>query len=151
MSALLEIEDLKVEFDTWEGRVRVLDGVSLSVNAGETLGIVGESGCGKSMTALAVMGLVPRPAGHITGGSVRFNGEDLLHAGEPRMREVRGHRIAMIFQEPMTSLNPVFSVGDQIAEAARAHLGLGDQEGRPFHQDGQRRHRRADGRVRYRL
>src|SRR4029078_11950063 len=130
MRALLESEGLKVEFDTWEGRVRVLDGVSLSVNTAETLGIVGESGCGKSMTALAVMGLVPRPAGHVTGGSVRFNGEDLLRAGEARMREVRGHRIAMIFQEPMTSLNPVFSVGDQIAEAARAHLGLTAGEAR---------------------
>ncbi len=124
MAALLEIENLKVEFDTWDGRVRVLDGVSLAVNAGETLGIVGESGCGKSMTALAIMGLVPKPAGHVTGGSVRFDGEDLLKAAESRLREVRGHRIAMIFQEPMTSLNPVFTIGDQIAETARLHLGL---------------------------
>ena len=130
MAALLETENLKVEFDTWDGRVRVLDGVSLSVNAGETLGIVGESGCGKSMTALAIMGLVPKPAGHVTGGAVRFNGEDLLAAGEARMREVRGHRIAMIFQEPMTSLNPVFTVGDQIAEAARLHLGLSAAQAR---------------------
>ena len=124
MAALLETENLQVEFDTWDARVRVLDGVSLAVNAGETLGIVGESGCGKSMTALAIMGLVPGPAGHVTGGAVRFDGEDLLQAGEARLREVRGHRIAMIFQEPMTSLNPVFTVGDQIAEAARLHLGL---------------------------
>ncbi len=130
MGALLEIENLQVEFDTWDGRVRVLDGVSLSVNAGETLGIVGESGCGKSMTALAIMGLVPRPAGHVTGGSVRFDGEDLLKATEARLREVRGHRIAMIFQEPMTSLNPVFTVGDQVAEAARLHLGLTAPEAR---------------------
>jgi peptide/nickel transport system ATP-binding protein len=110
--------------------VRVLDGVSLSVNAGETLGIVGESGCGKSMTALAIMGLVPKPAGHVTGGAVRFDGEDLLRAPEARMREVRGHRIAMIFQEPMTSLNPVFTVGEQIAEAARLHLGLSSAQAR---------------------
>ncbi len=130
MAALLEIENLEVEFDTWDGRVRVLDGVSLSVNAGETLGIVGESGCGKSMTALAIMGLVPKPAGHVTRGSVRFQGEDLLAAGEAHLREVRGHRIAMIFQEPMTSLNPVFTVGDQIAEAARLHLGLGSGQAR---------------------
>jgi peptide/nickel transport system ATP-binding protein len=130
MAALLEIEDLKVEFDTWDGRVRVLDGISLGVNAGETLGIVGESGCGKSMTALAIMGLVPKPAGHVTGGTVRFDGEDLLRAPEARMREVRGHRIAMIFQEPMTSLNPVFTVGEQVAEAARLHLGLSSAQAR---------------------
>src|SRR3954468_5135951 len=114
MAALLEIEGLKVQFDTWDGRVRVRDGISLNVKAGETLGIVGESGCGKSMTALAIMGLVPKPAGHVTGGSIRFNGEDLVSASEARLREVRGHHVAMIFQEPMTSLNPVFTVGDQI-------------------------------------
>ncbi len=130
MPALLEIENLQVEFDTWDGRVRVLDGVSLSVDAGQTLGIVGESGCGKSMTALAIMGLVPRPAGHITGGSIRFRGEDLLKVPEARLRELRGDRIAMIFQEPMTSLNPVFTVGDQIAETARLHLGLSAADAR---------------------
>ena len=124
MGTLLEVEDLQVEFDTWDGRTRVLDGVSFSVNAGETLGIVGESGCGKSMTALAIMGLVPQPAGHITGGRIAFDGVDLLRAGEARLRELRGDRIAMIFQEPMTSLNPVFPIGEQIAEAARLHLGL---------------------------
>jgi peptide/nickel transport system ATP-binding protein len=130
MAALLEVEGLKVEFDTWDGRVRVLDGVSFSVNAGETLGIVGESGCGKSMSALAIMGLVPRPAGHVTGGRIAFAGEDLLKSSEARLRELRGHRIAMIFQEPMTSLNPVFPVGDQIAETARLHLGLSAAQAR---------------------
>ena len=128
--ALLEVEGLKVDFDTWNGRVRVLDGVDFSLAPGETLGIVGESGCGKSMTALAVMGLVPRPAGHVTGGAVRFRGEDLVAAGDARLRQLRGNRIAMIFQEPMTSLNPVFTVGDQIAEAARLHLGLSAADSR---------------------
>ena len=130
MSGLLEVEGLKVEFDTWNGRVRVLDGVDFSLAPGETLGIVGESGCGKSMTALALMGLVPRPAGHITGGAVRFRGEDLVTAGDARLRQLRGNRIAMIFQEPMTSLNPVYTVGDQIAEAARLHLALSAAESR---------------------
>jgi peptide/nickel transport system ATP-binding protein len=128
--ALLQVEDLKVEFDTWDGRVRVLDGVSLSVSPGETLGIVGESGCGKSMTALAIMGLVPKPAGHVTGGAIRYRGEDLVRAPDARLRDLRGNRIAMIFQEPMTSLNPVFTVGDQIAEAARLHLGLSAADAR---------------------
>ena len=130
MSALLEVEGLKVEFDTWNGRVRVLDGVDFSLAPGETLGIVGESGCGKSMTALAVMGLVPRPSGHVTGGAVRLRGEDLVTAGDARLRQLRGNRIAMIFQEPMTSLNPVFTVGDQIAESARLHLGLSAAQSR---------------------
>ena len=130
MDALLEVERLEVEFDTWDGRVRVLDGVSFSLAAGETLGIVGESGCGKSMTALAIMGLVPRPAGHVTGGSIRFAGEDLVRAPQARLRQLRGNRVAMIFQEPMTSLNPVFTVGEQIAEAAREHLGLSAAESR---------------------
>ena len=122
--ALLEVEGLKVEFDTWDGRVRVLDGVDFALGPSETLGIVGESGCGKSMTALAIMGLVPKPAGHVTDGAIRYRGEDLVKASGARMRELRGNRVAMIFQEPMTSLNPVFTVGDQIAEAARLHLGL---------------------------
>ena len=129
-NALLEVEGLKVEFDTWNGRVRVLDGVDFSLAPGETLGIVGESGCGKSMTALAVMGLVPRPSGHVTGGAVRLRGEDLVTAGDARLRQLRGNRIAMIFQEPMTSLNPVFTVGDQIAESARLHLGLSAAQSR---------------------
>ena len=122
---LLEVEGLEVEFSTRQGTARVLDGVSLSLEAGRTLGIVGESGCGKSMTALSIMRLVPVPPGRIGAGSVRLNGEELLQASEKRMREVRGKDISMIFQEPMTSLNPVYSIGDQIAETVRLHERLG--------------------------
>ena len=121
MSALLQIEDLRVTFNTRYGPVTALDSVSLSVNAGETLGVVGESGCGKSITALSVMGLIPSPPGKIAGGAIRLAGEDLTQASEARMRALRGAEMAMIFQEPMTSLNPVFTVGDQIAEAIMLH------------------------------
>ena len=121
MSALLQIEDLRVTFNTRYGPVTALDSVSLSVNAGETLGVVGESGCGKSITALSVMGLIPSPPGKIAGGAIRLAGEDLTKASEARMRALRGAEMAMIFQEPMTSLNPVFTVGDQIAEAIMLH------------------------------
>ncbi|MCB1458143.1 MAG: ABC transporter ATP-binding protein [Nitratireductor sp.] len=119
--ALLEIRDLKVEFATRHGPITALDGISLDVMPGETLGIVGESGCGKSITALAAMGLVPNPPGRVTGGSVLFDGEDITRANDARMRQLRGADIAMIFQEPMTSLNPVFTAGDQIAEAIMLH------------------------------
>ena len=122
---LLEVEDLEVEFSTRQGVARVLDGIALSLEAGRTLGIVGESGCGKSMTALSIMRLVPVPPGRIGAGAVRLKGEDLLQVTEKRMREVRGKDISMIFQEPMTSLNPVYSIGDQIAETVRLHEGLG--------------------------
>ncbi len=125
---LLEIENLRVEFDTRNGVARVIDDLDISLNAGETLGIVGESGCGKSMTALSVMGLVPVPPGRIAGGTIRYNGEDLLQAPEKRMREVRGNEISMIFQEPMTSLNPVFSIGDQIAETVMLHESKSKQD-----------------------
>jgi len=121
MSALLEIDDLKVTFNTRYGQVTALDGVSLKVNAGETLGVVGESGCGKSITALATMGLIPMPPGRIAGGEIRLAGENLVGVSDARMRSLRGAEIAMIFQEPMTSLNPVFTVGDQIAEAIMLH------------------------------
>jgi peptide/nickel transport system ATP-binding protein len=123
--SLLEVEDLRVEFATRHGTARVLDGVSFQLERGETLGIVGESGCGKSMTALSIMGLVPSPPGRVTGGGIRLAGEELLRADEKRMREIRGNEISMIFQEPMSSLNPVYSVGDQIAETVRLHQGLG--------------------------
>ncbi len=122
--ALLAVDDLRVEFSTRRGKALVLNGVTFEMQAGETLCVVGESGCGKSMTALAVLGLIPQPPGRIASGSVAFNGEDLVHASDARLREVRGNRISMIFQEPMTSLNPVFSVGDQIGEALRLHAGL---------------------------
>lgn len=120
MSALLSIEGLRTVFRTGNGEVAAVDGVSLSVRPGRTLGIVGESGCGKSMLSLSVMRLVPSP-GRIAAGKVMFDGRDLLNLPLSEMRDIRGNRIAMIFQEPMTSLNPVFTVGDQITEAMRAH------------------------------
>ena len=123
MAPLLEVKDLKVEFSTRYGKVTALDGVSFTLDEGETLGVVGESGCGKSITALAVMGLIPMPPGRIAGGSIKYNGEELIGAPESRMRQLRGADIGMIFQEPMTSLNPVFRVGDQIAEAILLHQG----------------------------
>jgi peptide/nickel transport system ATP-binding protein len=123
MSALLDVRGLGVEFQTRKGVARVLEDVSFSLAHGRTLGVVGESGCGKSMTALAIMRLIPTPPGRITDGQVVFDGADLLALPEARMREVRGNRVSMIFQEPMTSLNPVYTVGEQIAEAVRLHQG----------------------------
>jgi len=123
-NALLQVHDLRVEFKTRRGTAMVLNGVDLAVHRGETLCVVGESGCGKSMTALALLRLIPSPPGRISAGRVLFNDEDLLQASEERMRQVRGNRISMIFQEPMTSLNPVFTVGDQIGESLRLHAGL---------------------------
>jgi len=119
--SLLKVENIVVDFATRAGPARVLDHVSLSVAEGQTLGVVGESGCGKSMTALSIMGLVPSPPGEIISGRILFEGEDLIQADEPRMRKIRGKDISMIFQEPMTSLNPVFTVGEQIAESLRLH------------------------------
>ena len=113
---------------TRDGIAKVINNLNFSLEAGETLGIVGESGCGKSMTALSIMGLVPIPPGRIAGGSILLDGEDLIQADETRMREVRGNEISMIFQEPMTSLNPVYSVGEQIAETIRVHEGLSRRE-----------------------
>ena len=121
MSPLLEINDLAVTFATRHGEVTALDSVSLHVNEGETLGIVGESGCGKSITALSVMGLIPQPPGRIKAVSIKLAGEEFVGATPARLRQMRGAEAAMIFQEPMTSLNPVFTVGDQIAEAITLH------------------------------
>ncbi len=121
---LLSVEGLGVEFRTRSGVARVLDEVSFTLARGETLAVVGESGCGKSVTALAIMRLIPQPPGRIASGRLMFDGRDLLSLPEPEMRQVRGNRIAMIFQEPMTSLNPAFTVGDQIAESLRLHQGL---------------------------
>ena len=118
---LLQVEALRVEFNTRDGVARVIDDLDIALNSGEILGIVGESGCGKSMTALSIMGLVPTPPGRITSGTIRLADENLLEASEQRMRQVRGNDISMIFQEPMTSLNPVFSIGDQIAETVMLH------------------------------
>jgi oligopeptide/dipeptide ABC transporter ATP-binding protein len=126
--SLLRVENLRVEFDTRDGVAKVIDDLNISLSPGETLGIVGESGCGKSMTALSIMGLVPIPPGRIAGGRILLEEEDLLQASEARMRDVRGNEISMIFQEPMTSLNPVYSIGNQISETARLHEGLSRAE-----------------------
>ncbi|KAB2916373.1 MAG: ABC transporter ATP-binding protein [Hyphomicrobiaceae bacterium] len=127
---LLQIDGLSVDFEGGGRRARVLNGVSLKVGAGETLGIVGESGCGKSMTAVAILRLIPSPPGRIAAGRILFGGEDLTRVSDARIRDVRGHRIAMIFQEPMTSLNPVLTVGDQIGEVLIRHLRLGPKAAR---------------------
>ncbi|MDD9883888.1 MAG: ABC transporter ATP-binding protein [Gammaproteobacteria bacterium] len=122
---LLQVRDLVVEFATRHGRARVLDRVSLGVARGEILGLVGESGCGKSMTALAILGLVPGPAGRIAGGSIQLEARELTGLGDEPLRRIRGKDIGMIFQEPMSSLNPVFTVGEQIAESVRLHENAG--------------------------
>ncbi len=121
---LLEIDDLRTHFFTQAGVVRAVDGVSYAVRAGETLGVVGESGCGKSVTALSVLRLVADPPGRIVGGAVRFEGANLLDLSESEMERVRGNHISMIFQEPMTSLNPLMTIGRQIGEAIALHRGL---------------------------
>ena len=122
---MLEIKGLKVHFDTEEGVLHAVDGVDLCIGAGETLGVVGESGCGKSVTALTVMRLLAIPPGRIVAGEILWQGRDLVTADDEAMRAVRARQIAMIFQEPMTSLNPVYSVGEQIAEVVRLHQKLG--------------------------
>ena len=119
---LLQVENLKVEFKTDDGVVKAVDGVSFSVSPGETLGIVGESGSGKSVTNLAMLGLVPRPPGNVTDGRALYRGSDLLTMGEREISRIRGHRIAMIFQDPMTSLNPFLSIAQQLTEVTRRHL-----------------------------
>ncbi|HSH28537.1 MAG TPA: ABC transporter ATP-binding protein, partial [Thiohalobacter sp.] len=121
---LLTVRDLQVRFGRGEHAVRAVDGISLEIDCGETLALLGESGCGKSMTALALLRLLPQPAGRIAGGQVLLEGQDLLSLPEVGMRRIRGGRIAMIFQEPMTSLNPVMTVGRQIGEVLTAHKGL---------------------------
>ena len=127
---LLEVRDLAVEFKTDEGIVRAVNGIAYELSAGGSLGIVGESGSGKSVSSLAVLRLIPRPAGQISGGEVIFDGEDLLQIDADEMREIRGGRISMIFQDPMSSLNPVLTVGRQIDEAQRLHLGVSKKEAR---------------------
>ncbi|MER3405666.1 MAG: peptide ABC transporter ATP-binding protein, partial [Chloroflexota bacterium] len=124
MPPLLQVKDLRTHFFTPDGVVKAVDGVTFDVQPGETLGIVGESGCGKSVTALSIMRLIPTPPGRIVAGQVIFDGEDLLQKDPDEMRRVRGRRIAMIFQDPMTSLNPVLTVGQQISEALELHLRL---------------------------
>jgi len=125
---VLEVKSLQTLFFTNSGLFKAVDDVSFSVGRGETLAIVGESGCGKSVSALSIMRLVPDPPGRIAGGSVRLEGTDLLALDEAGMREIRGNRISMIFQEPMTSLNPVMRIGDQITEAVRLHRDISRKE-----------------------
>ena len=125
--ALLEVENLQTHFATADGVNRAVDGLTFSVEAGETVAIVGESGCGKSVTSMSILRLIPEPPGKIAG-SIRFNGRDLLKLSDREMRAIRGNEISMIFQEPMTSLNPVLSIGQQIGEALRLHQGLSKKD-----------------------
>src|SRR5690554_676020 len=126
----MEVKNLKTEFHTEEGTVYAVNGISYTLNEGETLGVVGESGCGKSVHALSIMGLIPQPPGKITGGEVIFRGRDLLKLSKNKMRLVRGAEIAMVFQDPMTSLNPVLTIGRQITEALKLHLGMDNEQAR---------------------
>src|SRR5437868_3074135 len=128
--ALLEIENLEVGFDTEAGLLHAVDGVSLTLDQGRTLGLVGESGCGKSVTATSILRLVPSPPGRILGGSIRFNGIDLLKLPREKLPEYRGKNIAMIFQDPMTSLNPVFTVAKQMGEVLKMRFALEGQAAR---------------------
>ena len=128
--AVLSIKNLKTQFHTAEGVVRAVDGIDLTVRSGTVLGVVGESGSGKSVTALSVMRLIPQPPGKIVSGEAWFNGADLLALKEKEMQAIRGKRIAMIFQEPMTSLNPVFTIGNQISEMLRHHLKMSRKDAR---------------------
>ncbi len=127
---LLQVNDLCVDFKTRQGGVRVLDSIEFDLKSGEAVGIVGESGCGKSMTAFAIMGLVPQPNGQVTGGQIYFEDQDLLSFSEAQMERIRGNRISIIFQEPMTSLNPVFTVGNQILENIRRHQQISRDQAR---------------------
>ncbi len=128
--SLVQVKNLKTHFFTEEGVVKAVDGVDFEIFSGETLGIVGESGCGKSVTALSIMGLVESPPGEIVEGEINFAGQDLTELSEDEMRKIRGNDIAMIFQEPMTSLNPVYTVGDQISESLILHENLSKEEAR---------------------
>jgi ABC-type dipeptide/oligopeptide/nickel transport system ATPase component len=119
--SLLEVSDLRTTFSADEGEFAAVDGVSFSVEAGRTLAIVGESGCGKSVTALSIMGLLPKPAGRIASGSIRFEDRELVGLPMGELQDLRGNRMAMIFQEPMSSLNPAFTIGEQIVEGLRRH------------------------------
>ncbi len=130
MTPLLEVRDLQVAFFTKDGVVRAVNGISYTLQHGDTLGIVGESGCGKSVSVMAMLRLLPEPPAKIMGGQVLLEGEDILRLPLSRMHEVRGRKIAMIFQDPMTSLNPVMTIGDQIAEAVEVNLGLAPREAR---------------------
>ena len=127
---LIQVKNLKTYFLTDRGVAKAVDDISFDIREGETLAIVGESGCGKSVTALSIMGLIPNPPGEVVGGSIHFNGKDLLKLSEREMRHIRGNNISMIFQEPMTSLNPVFQIGDQIMEVLILHQKIKKREAR---------------------
>tara|TARA_Y100000590_G_scaffold349751_1_gene401358 strand:- start:1336 stop:2328 length:993 start_codon:yes stop_codon:yes gene_type:complete len=128
MASALEIKGLQTYFHTYDGIVKAVDGISYDVDEGETLGIVGESGCGKSVSALSVMGLIANPPGRIEQGEILFEGQDLLKLSDTEMRKVRGNRISMVFQEPMTSLNPVLTIERQLTETLELHLGMSKKE-----------------------
>ena len=128
MSNLLEIEELRTQFFTSAGTVRAVDGITYNVKEGETVAIVGESGCGKSVSALSILRLIPNPPGKVVGGKIRFQDKDLLALSDDEIRSVRGKDIAMVFQEPMTSLNPVLTIGLQLTETLQHHLGMSDED-----------------------
>jgi oligopeptide transport system ATP-binding protein len=130
MGALLEVKDLRTQFFTQDGVVNAVNGISYTLDEGETLGIVGESGCGKSVGVMSLIRLIPMPPGRVVGGEVWFEGRDLLKLDDDEIRQVRGNRIAMIFQDPMTSLNPVLTIGRQISEALELHLGMDKKQAR---------------------
>jgi oligopeptide transport system ATP-binding protein len=130
MTSLLEVKGLKTRFFTQDGVVQAVNGVSYVLGEGEALGIVGESGCGKSVSVLSIMRLIPDPPGKIVGGEVMFEGRDLLKMTPDEVRDIRGNKIAMIFQDPMTSLNPVLTIGRQVSEALELHLGMDKKEAR---------------------
>jgi oligopeptide transport system ATP-binding protein len=130
MTTILSVRGLKTQFFTQDGVVQAVNGISYELNEGETLGIVGESGCGKSVSVMSLMRLIPMPPGKIVGGEALFENRDLMKITDDEMRSVRGNKIAMIFQDPMTSLNPVLTIGQQVSEALELHLGMSKSEGR---------------------
>ncbi|MGM9926415.1 MAG: ABC transporter ATP-binding protein [Bacillus sp. (in: firmicutes)] len=127
-TSILEVQKLRTSFFTHEGEIPAVDEISFSVKKGEIIGIVGESGCGKSVTSLSIMQLIPQPPGKIVGGSILLDRENIIHSSEKRMRQIRGNDLAMIFQEPMTSLNPLFTIGNQIIEAITLHTSVSKKE-----------------------
>ena len=130
MATLLQVKGLRTQFFTQDGVVNAVNGISYELAEGETLGIVGESGCGKSVSVLSVMRLIPQPPGRVVGGEVWFGGRNLLRVDEAEMRQVRGHKVAMVFQDPMTSLNPVLTINQQVSEALQLHLGMDKAQAR---------------------
>ena len=130
MTTLLEVKDLRTQFFTQDGVVHAVNGINYTLDEGETLGIVGESGCGKSVGVMSLIRLIPSPPGKVVGGEVFFEGRDLLKLSDDAIRSIRGNKISMIFQDPMTSLNPVLTVGRQISEALELHLGMDKKQAR---------------------